>query len=132
MNKRGFTLVELLAVIALVAVIMLLVVPAVSSSFGGSLDKVLSVQRNEIKDAAKLYLNDYCLYPLSGNTCTLTRNNDFTYSGTISLATLVSANYIENVKLNNDTCTGCIVFTNNDAFVHLKCGERETTNYSCS
>ncbi len=129
MNKKGFTLVEILAVIALIALVMILIVPNISKIFRNSVDTTMKIQESGIKEAALLYLEDYCKNPLRGKTCpnTVTRNADNTFSGTLSLTTLVSEKYIDTVKYQNTECTGTITYTNNKASVRLVCGDVYTS-----
>ena len=55
MNKKGFTLVELLAVIIIISVVITLVFPSVSSIISQSKNTVRDVQINKILDAAYDY-----------------------------------------------------------------------------
>lgn len=134
MNKKGFTLTELLAVIVLIGVVSLLITPNLIKLFKDNTSNTMKVQESEINDAALLYLEDYCKNPLGTNKCpnTITRNADYTYSGSVSLETLVINKYIDTIKLKSTICTGCIKFNNNKAVSYIKCGEEYTTdNYSC-
>ena len=128
-NKKGFTLVEILAVIALIALVMILIVPNIARIFGNSVNTTMKIQENGIKEAALLYLEDYCKNPLKGKTCPsgITRNVDYTFTGEISLATLVSEKYIDPVKYQDTECTGTITYTNNKTSVSLTCGDLYTT-----
>lgn len=130
-NKNGFTLVEVLAVIVLIGALMLIVVPNVTSIFEGSVNKAMQVQENEIEDAALAYLEDYCKNPIGRNRCTLTRNTDYTYSGSINLSTLISNEYIDTVKARDALCIGYVTITNNKARAYITCGDvYTTTGYS--
>lgn len=62
--KKGFTLVELLAVIAVVAVLSIIVVPNVMKLFTDSTTKSMDIQENSVLDAANIFVNDYCTHPI--------------------------------------------------------------------
>lgn len=132
MKKKGFTLVEILIVIVLIGAIMMLVVPRIADIFKQSSNKTLKVQENEIKDAALLYLEDYCKNPVDLNRCpnTITRNDDYTFSGYILLNSLVNNDYIDEVVYRETTCDACIRFTNNAAKAYINCpGTYKTDGY---
>lgn len=121
-NKKGFTLTEILVVIVLVGGVLMLVIPNVVKMFSQSVTGTMQVQESEMETAALFYLEDHCKNPLKNYKCTLTKNSDLTYSGTIQLSTLVSENYIDTVKLENDICTGYVRVTNNKVKAYLSCG----------
>lgn len=125
MNRKGFTMIELLAVIALIGVVALLVTPKLISIFKTSTNKTMQVQESEISEAGLLYLEDYCKNPVGSNRCpgTINRESDYTYSGHVSLSLLESLKYIEEVQLNDVSCNGCVVFDHNKAKAYLKCGD---------
>ena len=52
-NKKGFTLIEILIVIALIAVVLLLIVPNVTKTFEKTKKKIMSTQIQNIAKAAK-------------------------------------------------------------------------------
>ena len=55
MNKEGFTLVELLAVIVILSIIAIITVPNVINIFNENKEKTKEIQINTILDAAKKY-----------------------------------------------------------------------------
>ncbi|HPF82814.1 MAG TPA: type II secretion system protein [Bacilli bacterium] len=57
MKNRGFTLVELLAVIALVAVFLLIAIPTVDTITGKQKQKLYKLQIENVKDALKTWGN---------------------------------------------------------------------------
>lgn len=141
MNKKGFTLIEILAVIAVIGILLLLIVPNVKKILGQSIDKTMRLQENELKEAGLLYLEDYCKNPIGRNRCTLTRNSDYTYSGQIPLTTLTSdvegnGSYIDNIFLEGKECTGCVVINSNKATAYISCPNDgslyQTEGYSCN
>ena len=132
-NKKGFTLVELLAVIALLSLILLLVVPNLTSLFNDSASKTLKIQEKEMANAGLLYLEDYCKNPIGTKICTLSKSNDL-FSGIILLDTLETSNYIDEVYYKEEKCTGCVKITDNKATAYLNCPNNnyQTEGYSCN
>lgn len=131
--KKGFTLIELLAVIAIIGVLSVIVVPKVISILNDSLDKDMKIEENNIKDAAKLYIQDYCL---NGNDeCPET----FNVAYYVCLSDLQKKNsdgnkYLDIVKYKDDVCKGVIVFDKEknytSAKTYLKCGDGYITDSS--
>ena len=58
LNKKGFTLVELLAVIVILSLLLLLAVTTVSSQFKNSKDELYDTQLNNVKLAAEMWGSD--------------------------------------------------------------------------
>lgn len=57
MNKKGFTLVELLAVITLVGIFLLVTIPTVDSLLKKQKDKLYKLQRKNVTEALKTWGN---------------------------------------------------------------------------
>ena len=136
-NKKGFTLVEVIIVVVIIGLLGVLVMPKISEIFGNSINKTMRIQENEVRDASILYLEDYCKNPIGTNKCRLSKNSDLTYSGELSLDILVSSEYIDPVSLQGALCTGCINFNRNEPTVYISCGEEGdeiyiTEGYSCN
>ena len=127
-NKKGFTLVEIAIVVAVIGLLSIAIVPKIADIFGDSITKTMKVQENNVRDAAVMYLEDHCANPISGFRCTLTRNSDNTYSGTIDLATLISEEYIDDVSIQGINCLGEIRLDHGEATVCLECEDVYTTS----
>ncbi len=129
-NKKGFTLTEVLVVIALIGILLLLIMPNLTNFFKGGINNTMKIQENELKEAGLLYLEDFCKNPLNNNICpaSIHRENNLTYSGYITLSTLVNNDYIENITLRGANCNGCVIYENNKANAYITCenGEYET------
>ena len=137
MNKKGFTLVEIIAVIALIAVVMIIIAPNLIKTLGDSTTKAMKIQEKEVAEAGLLYLEDHCKNPIDGKKCIGAYNNpfhlnsDYTYTGQVTLEMLINEKYIEPVELSGETCKGCIYIEHNDPNVYVKCGEKyETEGYN--
>ena len=65
MKKNGFTLVELLVVVAILAMLVALVVPNVMESYHNSLKKDMEIQENGVVDAANIFIRDFCYSPIT-------------------------------------------------------------------
>lgn len=59
LNKKGFTLVELLAVLVILVVIMTIAIPSVASSIERSKNKQKNAKIELIESAAEIYLDRY-------------------------------------------------------------------------
>lgn len=57
--KKGFTLVELLAVIVVLGMIMVFAIPAINNSSSGANNKLFDTKKNNIEFAAILYGQDH-------------------------------------------------------------------------
>ena len=127
-KKRGFTLVEILTVIAIIAILSLIVLPNFIGSFNDAKRKAMITQENEVVDAAKLFLEDYCKHPLSQNKgqCSVyslnTSQTDLKYT---CLSVLQATNYIDPILSQGSTCSGFVVYekdyTNHKTYLH--CGD---------
>ena len=131
-NKKGFTLIEVLAVIALVGILILFVMPNLTKIFSGSIKKTMKLQENELKDAGLMYLEDFCKNKLENKTCpsTIKINETNKYSGYVNLNTLIKEDYIEEIDIQGSKCSGCVIFTNNKAQAYLTCEDVYETDSS--
>lgn len=136
MNKKGFTLVEIIAVIALIAVVMIIIAPNLIKTLGDSTTKAMKIQEKEVAEAGLLYLEDHCKNPIDGKKCIGAYNNpfhlnsDYTYTGQVTLEMLINEKYIETIEFDGQSCIGCVRFMNNKAYGYLKCGDRyQSKNY---
>lgn len=55
-NNKGFTLVEILAVISLLGVIMVLIIPGILNLVGDSKKRINELEKKDIMESGKLYL----------------------------------------------------------------------------
>ena len=114
MNKRikGFTLVELLAVIVILSLLLLVAVTTVSSQFKNSKDDLYDTQLNNIKLAAEMWGSDNKVKLNSINDCV-----------SLTLGYLKEEGYVDiNIK---NTYTGEL-FKDDEVFVNIT---KETNRY---
>ena len=140
MKKAGFTLIELLGVIAILGILILAVVPNVIKIYNKSLLKTMSIQENNIKNASKLFVEDYCISPIDNSyICPNSYKNEINDEKYVCLSDLQNINdkYINNVTYKKEDCSGVIVYTEdenggyNKSKTYLYCGYNEdTTSYS--
>ena len=116
MNKRGFTLVELLAVISILALLLVITVPAVMNSRNNAIKGISKEEENSIKEAGKLVgidLDDYTseIYNCKEGSwiesnCTLADGNWI--EAKITIDELEKYNYFDDTQ---NHCSGVITVT---------------------
>lgn len=89
MNKKGLTLVELIAVIAIIALLALIIYPQVTKLLAGSKTDTNSIQEKSIRDAAETYLAD--------NIGTISFESN---TAIVTLKTLVDGGYLSGTIKN--------------------------------
>ncbi len=92
MNKNGFTLVELLAVILLLGLIMVLVLPNINNASGATKQKSFETKVSFIESAAILYGQDNygkIVNNNNGSVCATYKKITSGYECTIKVITLV-------------------------------------------
>lgn len=110
MRKNGFTLVELLAVIALVGIFLLVTVPTVDSVIKKQKNRLYNIHLKNVTDALKTWGNmNISLLPEDDNT-----------SITITLNDLKKAGLVED-DLTNPKTDKC--YLNSNTFTITKNGE---------
>lgn len=85
MNKKGITLVELIAVLAIIGLLAIIVVPGITKNIIDSKNKANKVQDSNIKEAAQSYLADHI-----GDDITFDESDTVT----ITLKVLVEEGYL--------------------------------------
>ena len=82
MNKKGFTLIEILGVVIIITAIALLVVPNVVNRFSNKKNDIDKVNEELIISAAKLYVSEHVLeYPKEDSASYCININDLVDSG---------------------------------------------------
>lgn len=89
MKNKGFTLVEMITVIALLAIIGMISIPVVEGVIKRSKDRVYNTQLEEIKSGAKKYATEYI-----ENISSVDGGQTI-----VCLSTLKELGYLENTKI---------------------------------
>ena len=134
-NKKGFTLVELIAVIAILAVLVLVALPNVLGVFNKSIEEIMKIEEAQAVDAGTVYVRDNCgRTALNKDKRVACRAlveenklaNDEVY---FCLKTVQGNGYIDEIKYKGNTrCDGIIVYKYNDDEVTFSKGK---TYLSC-
>ena len=110
-NKNGFSLIELLGVIAIVAILTLMVVPAAIKTYNENAIKAMHVQENEVKEAANLFVEDYCKNSIDQTKiCPKSYSTPVNDKKTVCLQDLQKSSdkYIDDIKYKGSDCKGYI------------------------
>lgn len=101
MNKKGFTLVELLAIVVILAVIMVVAAPNMTKQIKKSEEESQNILNQKIENASKLYAAKYYANKLvNGNKVTFTLN-DLEQDGLINLKDKCDGKTNEEIIINN-------------------------------
>ena len=119
MNKKGFTLVELLAVIGVIIILALLLTPKITKILDNNRTKGYEEIETRIEEAAQKYILENYIDPSETSI-------------NISIEDLIAKNYIGEVKdlKDNSNCTGYVTLDNlNTAYTakaYLNCSKYQT------
>ena len=104
MNKKGFTLVELMAIIIVLGIISLIVIPTVNDTLTKQKEKLYEKQVDTIEKAAESWA--------SANTDKLPEEDE---SICVELSELISSGFIQNGDIkdprSNELMDGCVNIT---------------------
>ena len=124
MKNNGFTLIELLAVIAILSMLALIAVPSAIEIYNEGIKKEMKIQESNVKDAANLYVEDYCTDRIDESLYCPSTYDDGIYdsaSGLVTekyvcLSSLQNAKdkYISDVRYKKDDCEGFVVYHLNE------------------
>lgn len=117
-NDKGFTLVEILAVITILSLLMVFVVPNFLSLLNKSKASTIDIQKQMIISAARLYVEDCNNLQNKNVTCNFTVTDGKTI---IDLNDLISNGYINEVKNKDKTCNATITVKDEKYSVKLIC-----------
>lgn len=97
MNKKGFTFIELLAVIAIIGFVLLIAIPSIRYADKKVHEKAYNTKLSLIKSAARDYGDDYkevILYSSSGSTYTDEETGTSYPSVTVTVRDLLNNGYL--------------------------------------
>ena len=112
-NKKGFTLVELLAVIVVLAIIILIAVPSVMNSMEKARRNSFVVEAREIIKSAQAAYAEYLMNSSSGSGSTVCisyaalksagfiEKNDSTYKGSVKIEAKAGGESVYTIWLSN-------------------------------
>lgn len=154
MNKKGFTLVEIIATIVIIAVVGLIAVPGVIKSFNNSRIDSIKIQENNLVQSGDLLLDDYCkdsINKYNKDKCDMyyqelvltdiekENNKDFLSNEKIYKYICVDdikslKYYTEELKFSGNYCNGVVIYeidkkTNmkSDSYSYIKCNDSYKT-----
>ena len=108
MNKKGFTLVEILAVLVILSLLLILTIPSIKNALTNGKNKINEINKKQIEDAAKIIVDEviYC------NMTEITKDALAETSCSIAKTNLINGVDIDVSKLNLDDksskCSGTI------------------------
>ncbi len=89
-NKKGFTLVELIAVITILGVICMIAIPSYNNYIKKAKGKKCEADRLAIIDATKTFIND-CI---SKNNCATDKKISYYVGNKLTVSTLIDKGYL--------------------------------------
>ena len=101
MKKNAFTLIELLAIIVILAILALILIPTLKDSINDAKNAAYNDQVNIIKESAQTYFIN-SNFRVDSNTPKVLYLNDIVSSGYINSNKLVN-------PITGETMTGCIL-----------------------
>ena len=138
-DKKGFTLIELLAVIAIIAVLTIIAVPAALKIYNENVIKNMRVQEAQVKDAANLFVEDYCKSTIDQTKiCPKSYSTPVNDKKTVCLQDLQNSSdkYIGTVKYKSSDCKGYVTYyldsetgVYGNEKTYLFCGKGKDNNY---
>ena len=116
MNKKGFTIVEILGSIVLIALLVVLTTPMIQKTLAKSKDKINEIQEKQIKDAGKTVADEIIMCELTDDLKKMTNNKtckelkDIIYGAglNLSIQNLEDYNYIEKLQKKGGYSKKCI------------------------
>lgn len=126
--KKGFTLVELLIVIAVLGILAVLVVPDVIANYNKTIDAKMKIEEDNVSSAAKLFVQDCFESSIGGNSScnnalsTYNSSNSHICLNHLNTGYSEGSEYIDEVEYKNDICKGVTFINQNKYETYLCCG----------
>ena len=137
-NNKGFTLIEILVSVSILSILLLIAVPSTIKLYNQGIEKTMVTQENNVKAAAKVYIDDYCNNPIdSTHLCPSSYNVGKGNKKYLCLNEIQAQEYIKNIEYKKNDCKGIIIFEESEensdiwdnAKTYLYCGETEDGGY---
>ena len=153
MNRNGFTLVEIIATIAILSLLSLLIMPNIMKNYNQSKIDAITIQKNKLVEAGDIFLDDYCKDAINSSykqkceiyyqsldstlSSQLSDEKDYKYICVDDIKKLEY--YTEDLKFGGTLCHGVVVYEidkytkmQTDSFSYVECGKEypiEKTEY---
>ena len=147
MNKKGFTLIEIIATVALLAILMLVAGPNLIKHYNQSKIDAMVIQEGKLVESGSILIQDYCKNPLNEGyqlQCDeffqdtneiIEENEKLYYTKYICVRDLKKLGYYsEELKFSGENCSGAVVYKIDeetdmevDNFSYIQCGEDYTS-----
>lgn len=103
MNRKGFTLIELVAVLAILSIIMTIAIPSISSSLERSKVKQKEQKIKVIESMAEIYISDNRGRVSTTVPCRITTEQ-------LSTATLLKTDDLKDPTIQDGIISGCVLY----------------------
>ena len=112
MNKKGFTLVEILAVLVILSLLLILTIPSIRDALTNGKNKINEINKKQIEDAAKIIVDEVIYCNMTEITKDALAETSDEISCSIAKTKLINGVDIDVSKLNLDDksskCSGTI------------------------
>ena len=108
MNKKGFTLVEILAILVIISLIFALVYPNIQDALNNSKKAISELNKKQIEDSVKIIVDEVIYCNMSDETKNILGNNCNDAVTTLVNGKDIDISALELDNNNSQKCTGII------------------------
>lgn len=108
MNKKGFTLVEILAILVIISLIFALVYPNIQDALNNSKKAISELNKEQIEDSVKIIVDEVIYCNMSDETKNILGNNCNDAVTTLVNGKDIDISTLELDNNNSQKCTGII------------------------
>ena len=108
MNKKGFTLVEILAILVIMSLIFALVYPNIQDALNNSKKAISELNKKQIEDSVKIIVDEVIYCNMSDETKNILGNNCNDAVTTLVNGKDINISDLELDNNNSQKCTGII------------------------
>ena len=108
MNKKGFTLVEILAILVIISLIFALVYPNIQDALNNSKKAISELNKKQIEDSVKIIVDEVIYCNMSDETKNILGNNCNDAVTTLVNGKDIDISALELDNNNSQKCTGTI------------------------